>query len=284
MRENKTNDMIEKLSTEKECKFISLGSLALANILNEVGIDQFFKSQGPEFNQNSSNILKLIIYSKLLFPYVSKINYFECMEDFNNSDVYKFVEILPSVNEDLISYINTQLVGKFNRDTSDIVCLKTDDVLIIIDNDKIPLYYMEREGTTKADIQELLMEFELIYDEDDIKIKKASPFINSLFDSSIRNEDVYDCKDKFLSYYLISYIALVLLKILEKKLNYKYSVEKITESLTKSVLLSYDKQNYKVLYCDEILLAIQKLMDIPYNKDSLKADEIDKLSAFFSIF
>ncbi|MBK5200839.1 MAG: hypothetical protein JJE21_04810 [Spirochaetaceae bacterium] len=279
MKDNITNEMIEELYSENNATFYSLGSLSLSYIYNSLGIGKFINSQPGGFDDNSSNILKLIIYSKVLLPYASRINYFEDMDSFNDKDVYHFTNLLPKINEDLISYINTQIVDKMDRDTSDIVCLRTDDVLIIVDNDGIPLYYMQRVGTTRADLQELLLEFELIYEEEDIRIVEAPKYIRNLFDLSLKNEDVFDSKEKFIAYYLISYVTLVLLRILANKLGKKYKLKELAKSLEKSVILTYDDKSYKNLYKDKILIELQNIMNIPYEKKILLKKDIDQLKA-----
>lgn len=282
MKNNKTNDMIEKLYNEDKYIFYSLGSLAISEIYNSLGIGNYINSQPGGFDDNSSTIMKLIIYSKVLMPYASRINYFEDMTSLKDNDVYDFTIQLPTINEDLISYINTQIVDKMNRDTSNIVCLRTEDVLIIVDNDGIPLYYMQRVGTTRADLQELLTEFELIYEEEKIKIVEAPKYVKDLFKLSLRNEDVFDSKEKFIGYYLISYVTLVLLKILSNKLSKKYKLKDIVNSLEKSILISIDDKSYKNIYKDEILLELQNEMDIPYDKDIFSKEDMDKLSQRFN--
>jgi len=78
-------------------------------------------------------------------------------------------------------------------------------------------------------------------------------------------------------HFLTCFIALVIMRLLEKKLNNKYSVERIIESTKKYNCTNIDKNLYQFIYKDEIIEDISKVFNIDLNKKYRKREEIKKI-------
>ena len=84
-------------------------------------------------------------------------------------------------------------------------------------------------------------------------------------------------KDHIEAHFLICYIALVLARVLQHKLNKKYSVGKILESLSKC-MCSHIKNNYYLFsYYDEVLENISNILNIDFSKKYMRLQDIKKI-------
>lgn len=245
--------MKENIINNIDKKFYSLGSLAISKIYNNLRIREFLNSF-PGFDNKVSNIFKYLIYSKIFLK--PKINYFDDINFLNKNEILDCINKISLINEDIISFINTRISDLYNRDTSTITCLQTNDSLILVDNDEIPLYYMEKTETTIDDIEELISEFELIYEINNIKIIDSPSYINDIFNLS------NDLKGNL----LINYVTLVILNLLKFKLSKKYKLDIIINSLNNSILSFENKGVYNNIYKDEILEELQIIFNIPFTK------------------
>ena len=83
-------------------------------------------------------------------------------------------------------------------------------------------------------------------------------------------------KDHIEAHFLTCFVALVIARIMEMKLDHKYSITRILESLAKAEC-SHVKQNYYVFdYYDEILKDIGEISNMDFNKKMLSLGEIKK--------
>ena len=83
-------------------------------------------------------------------------------------------------------------------------------------------------------------------------------------------------EDHIEAHFLTCFVALVIARLLELKLDHKYSITKILESLSKAEC-SHVKQNYYVFdYYDETLKDIGEMLNIDFNKKMLSLGEIKK--------
>ncbi|HIS25808.1 MAG TPA: IS1634 family transposase [Candidatus Pullilachnospira intestinigallinarum] len=86
-------------------------------------------------------------------------------------------------------------------------------------------------------------------------------------------------KEHIEAHFLICFVALTIARILENKLEHKYSVGKILDSLSKAEC-SLVQQNYYLFdYYDEILKEIGLIMDIDFGKRIRTLGEIKKILA-----
>lgn len=84
-------------------------------------------------------------------------------------------------------------------------------------------------------------------------------------------------KEHIEGHFLICFIALVMVRLLEKRLNYKYSVDKIIESVKKYNCINIDKNIYQFIYNDRIIKDISEEFDIDLNKKYRKREELKKI-------
>lgn len=78
-------------------------------------------------------------------------------------------------------------------------------------------------------------------------------------------------------HFLTCFIALVIMRLLERKLNNKYSVDRIIESTKKYNCINIDKNIYQFIYKDEIIEDIAGRFNIDLNKKYRKREEIKKI-------
>lgn len=67
------------------------------------------------------------------------------------------------------------------------------------------------------------------------------------------------------------------MRLLEKKLEYKYSVDNIIESMKNYQCINIDKNIYQFIYRDEIIDEISKQFNVELNKKYRKKEEIKKI-------
>lgn len=96
--------------------------------------------------------------------------------------------------------------------------------------------------------------------------------------SDLESRPVYVSReDHIQAHFLTCFVALVIIRILEMKIQHKYSISRILESLSKSSC-SYIKQNYYLFdYYDEVLKDIGSKLDIDFSKQILSLGEIKKI-------
>lgn len=86
-------------------------------------------------------------------------------------------------------------------------------------------------------------------------------------------------QDHIEAHFLICFVALVLVRILEKKLNCKYPVPRILESLKHSSCSLLEQNLYLFDYFDEILADIGELLGIDFSLKYRKTGDIKKIFA-----
>ncbi len=84
-------------------------------------------------------------------------------------------------------------------------------------------------------------------------------------------------KESIEAHFLTCFLSLVILRILEKKTEGKYSINKMIESLKKSNVCLLEMNKYKAVYYDEILEHIDKSVGTKLNKKYLLLDDIKKM-------
>ena len=73
-------------------------------------------------------------------------------------------------------------------------------------------------------------------------------------------------KEHIEAHFLTCFVALTIARILEHKLNHKYSSTRILESLSKSECTLLQQNYYAFDYYDEVLKDIGKITDIDFSK------------------
>lgn len=83
-------------------------------------------------------------------------------------------------------------------------------------------------------------------------------------------------KDHVEAHFLICFIALLISRILEMKLDYNYSIKSIRDSLKKATCRSIGKGIYSLNKQDDVFEAITKLYDVNMNRSFAKVETIKK--------
>jgi transposase len=96
--------------------------------------------------------------------------------------------------------------------------------------------------------------------------------------SDLETRPVYlSLEDHIRAHFLICFIALVIARILQHRVENKFSVGKITESLNK-VSCSHVQQNYYLFdYCDEVIEAIGNVTGIDFGSKYMKLGDMKKI-------
>ena len=98
--------------------------------------------------------------------------------------------------------------------------------------------------------------------------------------SEIETRPVYvSLHDHIEAHFLICFVALVLIRIVEKKLKGKHPVPKILESLRRSSCSLLEENMYLFDYYDQVLSDIGNIMDIDFSRKYRTAGEIKKIFA-----
>ncbi len=96
--------------------------------------------------------------------------------------------------------------------------------------------------------------------------------------SDLETRPVYlSSQDHIEAHFLICFVSLVLARLLEKRLDRKYSVTAILESLNKSSCSLLEQNMYLFDYYDEILYALGKELKIDFGKKYRTVQEIKKI-------
>lgn len=78
-------------------------------------------------------------------------------------------------------------------------------------------------------------------------------------------------------HFLTCFISLVIVRLLERKLEYKYTVDEIIKSTQKYNCINLDKNIYQFIYKDEIIDEIGNKFNVDLNKKYKKREEIKKM-------
>ena len=93
----------------------------------------------------------------------------------------------------------------------------------------------------------------LIHIEDTFKVTKTNFKTRPIFHWTDRRIDVH---------FMICYTALVIIRLLEEKLNKEYTVGQIIESLQRYNCTSLDKSTYKFLYTNDLINKLGEAFEI----------------------
>ena len=102
----------------------NIGYAALSRLYHELGLHVFFYNRSRSFQSkfNTNNIMKLLVFSRILAPaskkksYEQKERYFE-NTDFSLDDVYRCLTQIITLKAGLQLHLHRQMKAKFNRNT-----------------------------------------------------------------------------------------------------------------------------------------------------------------------
>src|SRR5699024_1445222 len=106
--------------------------------------------------------------------------------------------------------------------------------------------------------------------EESFKITKTDLEARPVF---VRNED------RIKAHFLICFVSLVILRLIQKELDHHYSVKKIVDTLNQCEGVSLEKNLYIFSYFSEELDTIAKKFDLPLNQKYLTRKKIKKILA-----
>jgi transposase len=86
-------------------------------------------------------------------------------------------------------------------------------------------------------------------------------------------------EDHIEAHFLTCFVALVIIRLLQKKLNWKYSSEKLLSGLSKTYCLNTDANRYVANYNDEAVIETGKLFGIDFRKKNRTLAEIKNIIA-----
>jgi len=118
---------ISQLKEKKGDKpLINYGHTFLESIYNQLSISPFIESyqRDQTFKYDLDNILKLLVFSRALNPeskkktFENKGNYFFELKDFSLDDIYRSLDHLTSLKDDLMIHLNKELKAQGLRDAS----------------------------------------------------------------------------------------------------------------------------------------------------------------------
>ncbi|HOM91748.1 MAG TPA: transposase, partial [Rectinema sp.] len=122
-----------------------------------------------------------------------------------------------------------------------------------------------------------------VTDDDIIEIYKGLWRIEETFKvtkSELKARPVFLSTEKHIrAHFLICFVTLLLMRLLEYRLGWKYSSAAIQESLASACGTRIDEKLYVFDYYDAVLEAIGKDLGIDFSRQSLTAQEIRHLLA-----
>src|SRR5699024_8266274 len=150
----------------------NLGYAASSKIYHELGIHTFLKIRQRHIKSDydANNIMKLLIYGRLLYPsskkYTHEIKdrFFE-RTDFSLDDVYRCFSFLSQYKDDLQHWIHHRIQEQYERNTSSVYYDVTNYYFEIDEQDDI-----RRKGISKEHRPDPVIQMGLFMDTDGIPI------------------------------------------------------------------------------------------------------------------
>ena len=160
----------------------------------------------------------------------------------------------------------------FDKHTGEIIEAKSQlslDEEKIAEEEKLDGYYMIVTSEMEKTDDEIIDIYRGLWRiEETFKVTKSELEDRPIFMST---------KEHIESHFLTCYLALVLCRVLQHKLDKKYSVEKILNSL-KNCSCSHIENNYYLFnFFDEVLKDIGNVVDIDFSKKYMRLQEIKKI-------
>jgi len=164
-------DPKEALTTDQTNRK-NIGYAALSKLYYELGLDIFFYNHSRSFNSefNTNNMMKLLVFSRILTPaskkktYQEKDRYFENME-FSLDDVYRCLTQALTFKDGLQLHLHQKMKEKFNRST-ELVYYDVTNYYFEIDRQD----QMKRKGVSKEHRPDPIVQMGLLMDTKGIPI------------------------------------------------------------------------------------------------------------------
>lgn len=161
----------------------NIGYAALSKLYHELGLHTFFYNNSRSFKSefNTNNIMKLLIFSRILAPaskkktYEEKDRYFENM-DFSLDDLYRCLTQVVTFKDKLQLYLHRQMKAKFGRSTELVYYDVTNYYFEIDKQDEI-----RKKGVSKEHRPDPIVQMGLLMDT------KGIPIMYDLFPGNIND-------------------------------------------------------------------------------------------------
>lgn len=155
----------------------NIGYAALSKLYHELGLQTFFYNNSRSFKSefNTNNIMKLLIFSRILAPaskkktYEAKDRYFE-NTDFSLDDIYRCLTQVVTFKDRLQLHLHRQMKDKFGRNT-DLVYYDVTNYYFEIDKQD----EMRKKGVSKEHRPDPIVQMGLLMDT------KGIPILYELF-------------------------------------------------------------------------------------------------------
>ena len=163
----------------------------------------------------------------------------------------------------------------FDKNTGEIIEAKSQlslDEEKIAEEEKLDGYYMIVSSEMEKTDDEIIDIYRGLWRiEETFKVTK----------SELKDRPVYmSTKEHIEAHFLTCYLALVLCRVLQHKLDKKYSVEKILESLGKCNCYNIEENIYRFNYYDEVLADISQIIDIDFSLKNRTLKDIKKIFSY----
>lgn len=141
---------------------------------------------------------------------------------------------------------------------------------LIKEEEKFDGYYMIVTSEMEKSDDEIINIYRGLWRiEESFKITKSSLTARPVFVST---------EDHIRAHFLTCFVALTLTRILEMKINRKYCVNQIVESLRKSNYAHLEQNYYMLSYFDDVLKEIGAVTGIDFSKKYRTLSEIKKIT------
>lgn len=158
--------------TENQANQKNIGYAALSKLYHELGLHTFFYNNSRSFKSefNTNNIMKLLIFSRILAPaskkktYASKDLYFE-NTDFSLDDIYRCLTQVVTFKDRLQLHLHRQMKNKFGRSTELVYYDVTNYYFEIDRQDEI-----RKKGVSKEHRPDPIVQMGLLMDTNGIPI------------------------------------------------------------------------------------------------------------------
>jgi len=162
----------EEAIVENQTNRKNIGYAALSKLYHELDLDVFFYNYSRRFKSefNTNNIMKLLIFSRILSPgskkktYENKDFYFENTE-FSLDDIYRCLTQVVTFKDNLKLHLHKQMKKKFGR-TTDLVYYDVTNYYFEIDRQDD----MKRKGVSKEHRPNPIVQMGLLMDTKGIPI------------------------------------------------------------------------------------------------------------------
>ena len=143
------------------------------------------------------------------------------------------------------------------------------DTELIKEEEKLDGYYSIVTSELNMPDEEVIEKYKGLWKiEESFKITKTN----------LKSRPVYVKTDAHIeAHFLSCFLSLLILRILEIKLDRKYSTEKIIESLKKANVVLLEMNKYKAVYYDEVLEDIDAVLHTKLNKKYISLSGIKKM-------